>query len=83
MFELFGGIALKNHAFSFSFIDNIFRNTKNDFFSGTIACDISDHSCLFYSTCIKTDNEPIRNSYGRLQKAMWMTLFVKSHKKTG
>ena len=68
-----------------SLIDNIFTNTTNDSFSGTIVYDISDHLPIFYSTYAKkkTMNLDIQHIHRTLQKAVWMTLFVRSHKKIG
>ena len=69
-----------------SLIDNIFTNTTNDSFSGTIVYYISDHLPIFYSTYKKTKqtmNLDIRHTHGTLQNVVWMTLFAKSHKKIG
>ena len=61
-----------------SLIDNIFTNTTNDTFSGTIVHDISDHLPIFYSTYTKkqTMNLDIRHTHGTLRNAVWMTLFA-------
>ena len=45
--------SLNNDGKFTSLIDNIFTNTTNDSFSGTIVYDISDHFPIFYSTNAK------------------------------
>ena len=80
--NIFSHTGLNNDGKSTSLIDNIFNNTTNDYYSGTILCDISDHLPIFYLTNTKKDYEP-RHTHGTLQKALWMTLFAKSHKKIG
>ena len=83
--HIFSPTRLNNDGKFTSLIDNIFTNTTNDYFSGTIVYDISDHLPIFYSTYTKkqTMNLDIRHTHGTLQNAMWMTLFAKSHKKIG
>ena len=52
-----------------SLIDNIFTNTTNDSFSGTIVYDISDHLPIFYSTYTKkTDYESRHTTHTELYK---------------
>ena len=83
--NIFSPTRLNNVGKFTSLIENIFTNTNNDSFSGTIVYDISDHLPIFYSTYTKkqTMNLDIRHTHGTLQNAVWMTLFAKSHKKIG
>ena len=84
--NVFSPTRLNNDGKFTSLIDNIFTNTTNDSFSGTIVYDISDHLPIFYLTYTKkkkTMNLDIRHIHGTLQNEVWMTLFVKSHKKIG
>ena len=84
--NIFSPTRLNNDGKFTSLIDNIFTNTTNDSISGTIVYDISDHLPIFYLTYTKkkkTMNLDIRHIHGTLQNEVWMTLFVKSHKKIG
>ena len=64
--NIFSPTRLNNDGKFASLIDNIFTNTNNDSFSGTIVYDISDHLPIFYSTNTKkTDYEPRHTTYTR------------------
>ena len=62
--NIFNPTRLNNNGKFTSLIDNIFTNTTNDSFSGTIVYDISDHLPIFYSTYTKKrDYEPRHTTY--------------------
>ena len=63
--NIFSPTRLNNDGKFTSLIDNIFTNTTNDSFSGTIVYDISDHLPIFYLTytTTKTDYEPRHTTY--------------------
>ena len=67
--NIFSPTRLNNDGKFTSLIDNIFTNTTNGSFSGTIVHDISDHLPIFYSTYTKkkqTMNLDIRHTHGTL-----------------
>ena len=84
---------LNNHIKFTSLIDNIFTNTTNDSFSGTIVYDISDHLPILFSAYTKkTDYEPRHTTYTRnftkrsvddfirkISQENWMTVYLQNN----
>ena len=92
--NIFSPTRLNNDGKFTSLIDNIFTNTTNDFFSGTIVYDISDHLPIFYSTYTKkqTDYEPRHTTYKRnftkrnvddfirkISQENWITVYLQNN----